>query len=131
MREGDRGKDYRDTPGEKGVNERGRQREGLQVAPRKKETGKWRKGLDHIQGRDYHQTSPTSPNTVSTNQTTKLSHSPTTPNPRRDTPGEKGVGERGYGDRGKGNTTVKDTELCSDKCQKFMQQERRDGQLCI
>ena len=69
-------------------------RAGLQIAPRKKKTGKWRKGLDHIQGRDYHQTSPTSPNTVSTNQTTKLSHSPTTPNPRRDTPGEKGVGER-------------------------------------
>ena len=30
MREGDRGKDYRDTPGEKGVGERGEQREGLQ-----------------------------------------------------------------------------------------------------
>ena len=33
MREGDRGKDYRDTPGEKGVGERGRQREGLQRYP--------------------------------------------------------------------------------------------------
>ena len=95
-------------------------RAGLQIAPRKKKTGKWRKGLGHMQGRDYHQTSPTSHNTVSTNQTTKLSHSPTIPNLRRDTPGEKGVGERGYGDRGKGNTTVKDTDLCSDKCQKFM-----------
>ena len=33
MREGDRGKDYRDTPGEKGVDERGRQKEGLQRYP--------------------------------------------------------------------------------------------------
>ena len=93
------------------MGERGRQREGLQIAPRKKKTGQWRKGLDHIQGRDYHQTSPTSPNTVSTNQTTKLSHSPTTPNPRRDTPGEKGWVREG--DRGKGNTTVKDTLTCA------------------
>ena len=55
--------DYRDTPGEKGVGERGRQREGLQIAPRKKKkTGKLRKGLDHIQGRNYHQTNPTTRN---------------------------------------------------------------------
>ena len=33
VREGGRGKDYRDTPGEKGVDERGRQREGLQRYP--------------------------------------------------------------------------------------------------
>ena len=33
VREGNRGKDYRDTPGEKGVDERGRQREGLQRYP--------------------------------------------------------------------------------------------------
>ena len=52
-------------------------------------------------------------NTVCTNQPTKPFHSPTTPNPRRDTPGEKGVGERGYGGRGKGNTTVKDALNCA------------------
>ena len=54
--------DYRDTPGEKGVGERGRQREGLHIALRKKKTGKWRKGLGNIQGRNYHQTSPTTRN---------------------------------------------------------------------
>ena len=73
------------------MDERGRQREGLQGAPRKKKTGQWRKGFGHIEGRDYHQTSPTSPNTVSTNQTTKLSHSPTT-----QTLGEIPLGRKGW-----------------------------------
>ena len=54
-------------------------------------------------------------NTVSTNQPTKPFHSPTTPNPRRDTAGEKGVGERGYGGKGKGNITMKDTLNCALK----------------
>ena len=52
MREGDRGKDYRDTPGEKGVGERGRQREGLQRYP-------WGEGggvREGDRGKDYRDT---------------------------------------------------------------------------
>ena len=58
-------------------------------------------------------------NTISTNQPTKPSHSPTTPNPRCDTPREKGVGERGRQREGK-HYSERYTDLCSDKCQKFM-----------
>ena len=129
MREGDRGKDYRLRQERRRLENREKdliiykgeittkqalqQETGTEVSDIQPQT------RNQGQGRDYHQTSATSPNTVSTNQTTKLSHSPTTPNPRRDTPGEKWVGERGQQREGK-HYSERYTDLCSDKCQKFM-----------
>ena len=85
--------------------------EGLQIAPRKKKTGKWRKGLVIYKGEI---TTKQALQALTLFLLTRPPNYLTVQLPQ--TLGEIPLGRRGWvreGDREKGNTTMKDTLTCA------------------